>query len=75
MQRGVVGFGFRAGVAAAALGQLDAAQVFDVGAIVELAGMASGGVADDQRIGPPCSTPKRAGPDLVDHDSLALDRV
>ena len=48
MERSVFGFGFRAGVAAAVLGDFDAAQVFDIRAIVELAGMANGGVADDQ---------------------------
>ena len=48
MKRRVVCVGFRTRVAASALGQLDPAQILHVRAIVQITGMASGRVANDQ---------------------------
>ena len=71
----VVCVGFRTRVAASALGQLDPAQILHVGAIVQVTGVASGRVANDQPDRAALFDAQGARTQLVDNDPLALDRL
>ena len=63
-----------AGVAAAADGQLDPAEVLDVGAVVELVGVAGGRVADQEPDRAALLGAEPAVAELVDDDRLAPGR-
>ena len=73
MQPGVLFIGGGPGVAASPDGQLDPAQVLDVGAIVELVGVAGGRVSDQEPDRPALLGRKRLAAAMVDDDALGPD--